>query len=222
MGISYMHIVISKENSVRQSPRRTARLARLSDSALLNRARGEDVGAFEELVGRTEDRMYRLAMRYVGNECDAQEILQNSYLSAWQNLPTFEGRAQFACWMYRITVNASLMFLRTRSHRHEVAINDIELMELNDGKATPKPSVQENSSLRPDEEFQSAELRRHIETATNSLPERLRAIFLLRDVREMSTEETAGALGISVQAAKTRLYRAHMVLRASLASYVAC
>ena len=133
-----MHVVTSKEDGGRQSRGRTALLARLSEAALLKRARAKDVGAFEELVGRTEDRLYRLAMRYVRNESDAQEVLQNSYLSAWRSLPSFEGRAQFGCWMHRITVNASLMFLRAR-HRHpEVAMNDVEPMELNEaiGQAT--------------------------------------------------------------------------------------
>jgi RNA polymerase sigma-70 factor, ECF subfamily len=216
---------VTRENilmSVRQSPRRTALLARLSEAALLKRARGEDVGAFEELIGRTEDRLYRLAMRYVGNESDAQEILQNAYLSAWRSLPTFEGRSQFRSWMHRITVNASLMFLRVRDRCPEVAIDDIKLMELNDGQAAQKPSARKDWSLRPDEEFQSAELRRHIAIAVSSLPQTLKVTFLLRDVVEMSTEETASRLGVSVPAVKTRIYRARRVLRESLGDYVAC
>jgi RNA polymerase sigma factor, sigma-70 family len=219
-----MHVVTSNENGGRQSRGRTALLARLSEAALLKRARGRDVGAFEELVGRTEDRLYRLAMRYVRNESDAQEILQNSYLSAWRSLPTFEGRSQFGCWMHRITVNASLMFLRARNRHQEVAINDVEPMELSDaiGRATQKSRAREDWSHSPDEELQYAELRRRIETAVNSLPQNLRAIFLLRDVGEVSTEHTAGTLGISIPAAKTRLHRAHRALRESLGSYVAC
>ena len=197
-------------------------LAHLSESALLKRARDEDVGAFEELVGRTEDRMYRLALRYVGNESDAQEILQNSYLSAWQSLPTFKGRSQFGSWMYKIAVNASLMFLRARDRHPEVAISDVELMELKDGQAMLKPSAREGWSLRPDEEFQSAELRQHIAIAVSSLPRTLKATFLLRDVVEMSTEETAGTLGVSVPAVKTRIHRARRVLRESLGDYVTC
>jgi RNA polymerase sigma-70 factor (ECF subfamily) len=126
--------------------------------------------------------------------------------------------------MYRVTVNASLMLLRTRNRHQEVAIDDVETMELNDaiGQVTQKPSAREDWSPRPDEELQSAELRRHIEVAVNSLPQNLRATFLLRHVGEMSTEETAGTLGVSVPAAKTRLHRARRVLRESLGDYVAC
>jgi RNA polymerase sigma-70 factor (ECF subfamily) len=218
-----MQVVTGKEEGGRSSRRRPALLGGLSEATLLKRARRKDVGAFEELVGRTEDRLYRLAMRYVRNESDAQEILQNSYLSAWQSLPTFEGRSQFGSWMHRITVNASLMVLRARNRHPEVAINDVEPMELSDaiGQAAQERSPREDWSQRPDEEFQSAELRRRIEIAVDSLPRDLRAIFLLRDVWDMSTEDSAAKLRVSIPAAKTRLHRARRELRESLGYYVA-
>jgi RNA polymerase sigma-70 factor (ECF subfamily) len=218
-----MHVVTDKDRGGGQSRRRPALLGGLSEAALLKRARSKDVGAFEELVGRTEDRLYRVAMRYVCNESDAQEILQNAYLSAWRSLPTFERRSQFASWMHRITVNAALMVLRVRDRHPEVAINDVEPMELNDaiGQVAQEQSAHESWSLRPDEEFQSAELRRRIEIAVDSLPTNLRSIFLLRDVWEVSTEDSAARLGVSIPAAKTRLHRARRVLRESLGHYVA-
>jgi RNA polymerase sigma-70 factor (ECF subfamily) len=201
-----------------------AYLEGLSETVLLKRAIGKDAGAFEELVRRTEDALYRLAMRYVRDESDAQEILQNSYLSAWRSLPTFEGRAQFGCWMHRITVNASLMLLRARNRHHEIGIDDVEHMQLYGaiGQAAEKPRVHDKWPQRPDEEYQSAELRQRIESAVNALPESLRETFLLRDVKEMSTEDTAGELGASITAIKARLHRARRVLRESLGNYVAC
>jgi RNA polymerase sigma-70 factor (ECF subfamily) len=218
-----MHVVTSKVKGGRPPRRRTALLGGVSEAALLKRAQGKDVGAFEELVGRTEDRLYRLAMRYVRNESDAQEILQNAYLSAWRSLSTFAARSQFGSWMHRITVNASLMVLRTRNRHPEVAINDVGPMELNDaiGQVTQEQTAREEWSRRPDEEFQSAELRRRIEVAVNSLPRDLRSIFLLRDVWEMSTEDSAAKLRVSIPAAKTRLHRARRELRESLGYYVA-
>jgi RNA polymerase sigma-70 factor (ECF subfamily) len=199
-------------------------LSFLTEAVLLKRARGRDVAAFEELIGRTADRLYRLAFRYVHNECDAQEVLQNAYLSAWQSLPRFGGRAQFGCWIHRIAVNASLMLLRARNRHPEIAIDDIEPLELNDaiGQAWEEHSEWEEGSRRPDEEFQSSELRRRIEIAVDSLPPKLKAILLLRHVWEVSTEESAAHLKVSVPAAKTRLHRARRVLRESLGSYVAC
>lgn len=218
-----MHLVTSKGKDGRHSRRRLVLLGGLSEAALLRRARRKDVGAFEELVGRTEDQLYRLAMRYVRNASDAQEILQNAYLSAWRSLPTFAGRSQFGSWMHRITVNASLMVLRTQNRHVEVGMGDVDTMESNDsaGLAGQVRRWCEGGPSRPDEEFQSAELRRRIEIAVDSLPQGLKATFLLREVVEMSTEEAAGKLGVSIPAVKTRLHRARSVLRQSLSDYVA-
>jgi len=219
-----MHVMTSKEKRGGHTLRSKALLAHLSESALLKLARGKDVGAFEELVGRTEDRLYRLAMRYVRNESDAQEILQSAYLSAWLKLSSFEGRARFASWMHRVTVNSSLMLLRARSRRPEVAIDDLEPTEISDtlGQGGQQPGASDNWSKRPDEEAQSAELRRQIVIAVGSLPEVVRSTFLLRHVDEMSTEDAAGRLGISIPATKTRLHRARKVLRQSLGRYIEC
>jgi RNA polymerase sigma-70 factor, ECF subfamily len=219
-----MHRLNSKGTTGRQPRASTALLACLSETAVLERACACDVAAFEDLVRRTEEDLYRLAMRYVHNEGDAQEILQNAYLCAWRGLPSFEGRARFGSWMHKITVNASLMFLRARSRRRETALDDVEPTTLHAamGQATHGPTLREDRSHRPDHEFQSAELRGHIEGAVSVLPPILRETFLLREVREMSTKEAASTLGISQQAAKTRLCRARRVLRESLVSYVAC
>lgn len=217
-----MHAVTSKADGGRPSRRRAN--GSLSEATLLKRARGKDVAAFEELVERTEARLYQLAMRYVRNESDAQEILQNAYLSAWRGLPTFQGRAQFGCWMHRITVNASLMLLRVRDRHPEVAIHDLEPEELNEalGKAAQNSRALKDWTQSPDEDYRCAELRRCIEVAVDALPENLKSTFVLRNVKEMSTLATAGALGASIPAIKTRLHRAHKVLRESLGNYVAC
>lgn len=216
----------AKEKEKAGHPRRrvTGLLAGLSDAAVLKRACERDVAAFEDLVLRTEEDLYRLAMRYVHNESDAREILQNAYLSAWRGLPSFEKRAQFASWMYRITVNASLMFLRARGRHCEIGLDDVEPTQLNAAlaEATHGPTLREHGSHRPDHEFQSAELRGRIASAVSLLPPILRETFLLRDVREMSTREAAGDLGVTVLAARTRLYRARRALRQSLANYVTC
>jgi RNA polymerase sigma-70 factor (ECF subfamily) len=216
-----MHFVRNKPKDSRPSSQGITPLSRLSEPALIKRARARDVAAFEELVGRTEVHLYRIAMRCVHNESDAQEILQESYLSAWRSLPRFEGRAQFGSWMHRIVVNNSLMLLRTR-HRHpEVAIHDIDHAELDEaiGRAAYTSAARDDRPDRPDQLFQSAELLRRIERAVNSLPEKLKEIFLLRDVWEVSTGESAAKLGVSTPAAKTRLHRARTVLRQSLGDY---
>jgi RNA polymerase sigma-70 factor, ECF subfamily len=206
-------------------PRRSANpLACLSEAPLVERAVGGDVAAFEELVRRTEDRLYRLAMRYVHDQGDTQEILQNAYLAAWRNLPSFERRAQFGSWMHRITVNAALMCLRARSRQREIALADVEGGELDAalGEASHRSTLRADGWHRPDHAYQSAELRSRIAAAVSLLPPKLRATLVLREVHEMSMKDAAGTLGVTVAAVKTRLLRARRALRQSLVNYVAC
>jgi RNA polymerase sigma-70 factor (ECF subfamily) len=196
-------------------------VAAVSDEVLVERARAKDEAAFEELVGRYEDKLYRLAMRFVRNETDAQEILQDAFLSAWRNLPAFEGRAQFGSWMYRVTVNAALMLLRSRNRHPEVTVDDVEPTALNNAVAESGQSMRGSAdwSQRADEQLQSQEMRAHIQASVDSLPEGLRTVFLLRDVEELSTEDTAEMLGLSVPAVKTRLHRARLALRVAIGRY---
>jgi RNA polymerase sigma-70 factor (ECF subfamily) len=195
--------------------------AELSDQILVARARAKDEAAFEELVSRYENKLYRLAMRFVRNETDAQEILQEAFLSAWRNLPAFEGRAQFGSWMYRVTVNAALMLLRSRTRHPEVTVDDVEPVALNNAVADSGQTTRGSLdwSQQADEQIQSAELRQHIQSSVDRLPDGLRAVFLLRDVEELSTEDTAEILGLSVPAVKTRLHRARLVLREDIGRY---
>jgi RNA polymerase sigma-70 factor (ECF subfamily) len=195
--------------------------AGVSDEVLVERARAKDEAAFEELVGRYDDKLYRLAMRFVRNETDAQEILQDAFLSAWRNLPAFEGRAQFGSWMYRVTVNAALMLLRSRNRHPEVTVDDVEPTALNNAVAEGGQSMRGSAdwSQRADEQLQSQEMRAHIQASVDSLPEGLRTVFLLRDVEELSTEDTAEMLGLSVPAVKTRLHRARLALRVAIGRY---
>ena len=200
---------------------RPSALASLTDEVLVARARSKDVVAFEELLSRYEDKLYRLAMRFVRNENDAQEILQDVFLSAWRNLPGFEGRAQFGSWMYRVTVNAALMFLRARNRHPEVMLDDVEPGILSKAAGDSVHGSSEDWSQRPDEQLQSEELRRHIQAAVDALPDGLRTVFLVRDVEGLSTEETAELLELSLPAVKTRLHRARLALREAIGHYFA-
>jgi len=198
-------------------------VAKTEDEVLVARARAKDVGAFEELVERYQDKLYRLAMRFVRNETDAQEILQEAFLSAWKNLPSFEGRAQFGSWMYRVTVNAALMLLRSRNRHPEVDVDEIEPIALSEAvdQASQVTGNLGDWSQRPDNQLQSEELRNHIQKSVDALPAGLRTVFLLRDVEELSTEDTAEMLGLSVPAVKTRLHRARLTLREAIGRYFA-
>jgi RNA polymerase sigma-70 factor (ECF subfamily) len=196
-------------------------LSQLSDDELVERARARDVSAFEALVDRHEEKIYRLAMRFVRNETDAREILQETFLSAWRNLDSFQGKAQFASWLYRVAVNAALMQLRSQRRHPQVAVDDLTPEALGEAARVAGPGLGagDDWSKRPDEQFQSDELRRQIQSAVNALPESQRAVFLLRDVDGLSTEETGELLGLTVPTVKTRLHRARLALREAIGRY---
>jgi RNA polymerase sigma-70 factor (ECF subfamily) len=188
-----------------------------SDEDLIARARAADFGAFEELLGRYEDKVFRLAYRILRNETDAKEILQETFVSIWRKLDTFKGDSQFGSWVYRIATNAALMRLRAHRRHPEVSTEELPIGYL-DNYGTPMPAG-ENWSKRPDDELQSSELRSHIQAAVDALPDIYRTVFVIRDVEGLSTEETADALGISVPTVKTRLHRARIALRDAIGGY---
>ena len=188
-----------------------------SDDALIARARAKDFAAFEELLGRYEDKVYRLAYRIVRNETDAKEILQETFVSIWRKLDTFKGDSQFGSWVYRIATNAALMRLRAQRRHPEVSTEELPIGYL-DNYGTPMPAG-ENWAKRPDDQLQSSELRAHIQAAVDKLPDIYRTVFVIRDVEGLSTEETAEALGISVPTVKTRLHRARIALRDAIGGY---
>lgn len=201
-------------------------LALLPDEALVERARGGDLPSFEALVERHQDRVYRVAMRLLRNETDAREILQETLVSAWQNLDTFAGRAQFGSWIYRVAVNAALMLMRSRRRHPAVSVDALPPGALDeivtDGAAAvagPASGPGSDWSRRPDDQLQSTELKQHIQQAVDGLPEILRVVFVLRDVEGLSTEETADLLAITVPTVKTRLHRARLALRGAITEY---
>jgi RNA polymerase sigma-70 factor (ECF subfamily) len=188
-----------------------------TDDELVARARQKDFGAFEELLARYEDKVFRLALRIVRNESDAKEILQETFVSIWRKLDTFKGDSQFGSWVYRIATNAALMRLRAQRRHPEVSTEELPIGYL-DNYGQPPPSG-ENWSKRPDDQLQSSELRETIQKAVDALPDIYRTVFVIRDIEGLSTEETAEALGISVPTVKTRLHRARIALRDVIGGY---
>jgi len=186
-------------------------LASLTDEELIARARQKDFAAFEALLERYEDRVFRLAYRFVRNESEAKEILQDTFLSVWRKLDTFKGDSLFSSWVYRVAANTALMRLRSQRRHPQISTEDLPAGFLDSYRPSGAeglshlPSPGENWAKRPDEQLQSDELRRHIQAAVDELPELYRTVFLVRDVEGLSTEETAEMLGISVPTVKTRL-----------------
>jgi RNA polymerase sigma-70 factor, ECF subfamily len=191
--------------------------AAVTDEDLVARARTKDFAAFEELVDRYEDKIFRLAFRFVRNETEAKEIVQDTFLLVWRKLDTFKGDSQFGSWLYRVATNTALMRLRAQRRHPEISTEELPIDYLdNYGQL---PAAGENWAKRPDDELQSDELRRRIQKAVDELPEIYRTVFLIRDVEGLSTEETAEVLEISIPTVKTRLHRARLALRDAITRY---
>ena len=169
------------------------------------------------LFERYADRIYRLALGILGDTGSAEDVVQDTFLSALTHRQQFEGRSSLATWLYRIATNASLSRLRERSPLplpEEDPVSD-------EGAVIPLPKELTEWRFTPDQMLLDGELREELDKAVQRLPDSLRVVFLLRDVQELSTEETADIVGISVGAVKVRLHRARLELRERLAEYVA-
>lgn len=164
---------------------------------------GDDL-AFGELVLRTHADTYALAFRLTGNEDDACDVVQESYLRAYRGIRRFRGESKFSTWMYRITANCASSYLSKRSRgRHE---------ELDEGAIV----IDERLESDPEAMASGALERASLAVAVDSLPPRLRAVVVLRDIYDLAHEAIAEELGISETAAKVRLHRARRKLREQL------
>lgn len=182
------------------------------DEDLVIQAQAGDEAAFAELVHRHEHRVYTLALRMLRNPADAEDALQDTFISALNGLKNFRREATFATWLYRIAYNATLMRLR----KPPAAASLDEAME-RDENAMPRELT--DWSHDPEAALLNKETREAMDAAVAALPETLRSIFLLRDVDGLSTEEAAAVLNISIEATKVRLHRARLALRDKLSNY---
>jgi RNA polymerase sigma-70 factor, ECF subfamily len=179
-------------------------------------ARAGQQDAFAEIVERYSGTIYNLALRLMNEPQEAEDVLQETFISAFRALERFEGRSRLSTWLYRIAYNAALMRLRKR--RVSVVSLD-EPRETEDGELLPRQLV--DWTTLPDDLLLSKEFRGMLDMALASLPESLRSVFVLRDVEGLSTAETAEALGLTETNAKVRLHRARLALRERLSTYLA-
>lgn len=188
-------------------------LCAAADSRLLERLRSGDNAAFDELVGIAGGRMLAVARRMMSCEEDAQDAVQEAFLSAFRSLDRFDGRSQLTTWLHRITVNACLMKLRSQRRRPERSIEDLLPTFIADGHQTRSSAPWKPNGA---DGIEIGEARDLVRAKINELPEAYRIILMLRDIEELSTEETAHALGLTTNAVKTRLHRARQALRTLL------
>jgi len=181
-----------------------------ADAELLSRAQGGDMSAFEALVEGHRDNVYGLALRMTRSEADAAEIVQDTFLSAYQHLQDFRGEAAFGSWVHRIAANNALMRIR---HQRVVAATEEPAQPEFDDRGHLADYPASDWSRRADEQVLDAELGRAIQQATDRLPPEYRNVFLLKDVDGLSYEQIGEITGDSVAAIKSRLHRARLALR---------
>jgi RNA polymerase sigma-70 factor (ECF subfamily) len=184
------------------------------EAAVLAQARIGDPSAFNELLRRYEGKIFRLALRITQNREDAEDVLQETFLKSYEHLDQFQGNSKFYTWLVRIAVNQALMKLRKRKSDRTVSIDD----DIDTGEDTVAREIaawDEN----PEQRYSREELNEILDTAIESLAPPYRTVFVLRDIEELSTEETAESLHLSVPAVKSRLLRARLQLRDKLTRY---
>jgi RNA polymerase sigma-70 factor (ECF subfamily) len=183
------------------------------EPVLVAAAKSGDIVAFETLVGRYERKIFRLTQNITQNREDAEDAMQEAFLKAYEHLSGFEGNSRFYTWLVRIAVNQALMKLRKRRP------NIVSLDEPVESGEDTIPREVEDWGPSPEERFGQTELSGILSSVIGELEPPFRIVFQLRDIEELSTEETAAALGLSVPAVKSRLLRARLKLRQKLNRY---
>ncbi len=179
----------------------------------LSALKRRDPQAFQQLVERHSQQVYNLALKMLGDPAQAEDILQETFISAYRAIDRFKGRAQVSTWLYRIAYNAVLMRLRKQKRVPDVRSLDSEL----DPEMLPG---ERGCNIAPERCILRAELVQKMDEALSLLSEKLRVVFLLRDVQGLSTAQTAEVLDLSETAVKSRLHRARLALRLQLAPYL--
>ncbi len=186
-------------------------IVRDDEAQLVTAAKAGDAASFSELVARYERKIFRLAQNITQNREDAEDVMQEAFLKAYTHLDGFQGDSRFYTWLVRIAVNEALMKLRKRRGGKEVSLDEpVETEE----DFVPREIADWGPS--PHQRYEQSQMNSILSEAIEKLEPDFRVVFLLRDVEELSTEETAKLLGLSVPAVKSRLLRARLRLRQKL------
>ncbi len=202
---------VESERPILERPLADETISADPDAEFVARVKAGETDAFEELVRRHGRRVYRSLIGILGSAEEAEDALQDAFLKAFQHLPEFEGRSRFSTWLVRIALNTGLQRLRGR--------RDFETLDDDSDEFRPKriQAWTEN----PEDLYSREELRRLVESEVMKLPAKYRVALMLRDLEELSTEEAANALGLSIPGLKARVLRGRLMLRESMVSYFA-
>jgi RNA polymerase sigma-70 factor (ECF subfamily) len=185
----------------------------LEEAELVGRLRAGDDDAYATLVKQQAGRMLAVARRMLGSEEDAQDVVQEAFLSAFKAIDRFEGTSRLSTWLHRIVVNAALMKIRSSKRRPEMPIEELLPTFLEDGHLAVMPAEWKKTAQ---DVLESKETRAMVRSLIDELPELYRNVLLLRDIEGLDTKETADLLEVSPNAVKIRLHRARLALRTLL------
>ncbi len=190
-----------------------SKVAREDEHLLVAAAKSGDLKAFEELVSRYERKIFRLTMNITHNREDAEDAMQDAFLKSFSHLKDFQGDSRFYTWLVRIAANEALMRLRKRRP------NQFSLDEPIEGDEDLMPREIQDWGAGPEQRFAQTEMREILSAAIEDIEPDYRMVFVLRDIEELSTEDVASILNLSVPAVKSRLLRARLKLRERLNKY---
>jgi RNA polymerase sigma-70 factor (ECF subfamily) len=185
--------------------------AALGERDLVARAQRGERDAFRAIMKRCNQRLFRVARAIVGDDAEAEDVVQDAYLGAFAHLDAFRGEASIFTWLTRITINEANQHLRRR--RPIVGLEAVEAAQASGGGVIMFPN---SDTLTPEADAARAQVRRLIEAAIDDLPEAFRLVFILRDIEDCSAAEAANSLGVREETVKTRLHRARRLLRTAL------
>jgi RNA polymerase sigma-70 factor, ECF subfamily len=195
-----------------RDPGRIRDLDACEDAELVRMALGRHGDAFRIIMQRHNRRLYRCARSIVRDDSEAEDVVQEAYVNAFNNLASFRGESSLATWLTRITLNEALG--RVRRRRPTVELATLDSVGRDQAQIIPFPLMPTNTD--PERTAAQREIRRLLERAIDDLPGLFRVVFVMRDIEDMSVEETAGFLGLRPATVKTRLHRARRLLRKTL------
>ena len=186
----------------------------LADEQLIKNFALGCINSYEEIISRYEAKVHHLALRLTKNAEDAEEVLQDVFITVYRKIEGFEGKAKFSSWLYRITVNAAFMKLRKRRQEQASSLEELSFY-------VQQQIVEDRSiySAQTDSLAINNEIKEALESAISKLPEEYRAVFVLRDIDGLSNKAVSDILDLSIPAIKSRLHRSRLMLRKRLRKF---
>jgi RNA polymerase sigma-70 factor (ECF subfamily) len=197
------------------APQNGAESGEIDDLTLVHRAQQEDVGAYDELIRRYQERIYATVYHMTSNHEDANDLVQDTFIKAYRALKSFKGDSSFYTWVYRIAVNKTINFLKQRKNRIQMSLNDVDFNAENDPDL-----VALVSDKTPRRDLNLLELQEKLNSALQKLSEHHRMVVTLHDIQGLSHEEIGKIMDCNVGTVRSRLFYARQQLQAYLSDYL--